>query len=147
MEIVEYIDEETKKPTGQYAKRFEVGMVDVPRKVEVLNEKTGKKSFQTIIEKAMKYRDEIIPKKVFCVCDSAGNIKSITEVNFSRAIEVEGKEHCMDLKDGEECNLILDADMPVIPPAHKEDKLKWLLDNHKMGSKDAQGKRKIKKKP
>jgi len=125
MEIVEYLDEKTRRPTGQYAKRFEDGFIDG----------------------VMQYRDEVIPKKIFCVCDSVGNIKSVTEVNFSYAVEVEGRAHCMDLMAGEEANEVLGVDMPTIPVEHADNKLGWLLDNHEMGPKNAQGKRKIKVKP
>ena len=147
MEIVEYLDETTGKPTGQYAKRFEDGLIDVPREVEVLDKKTGKKSMLTIIEKVMQYRDEVIPKKIFCVCDSVGNIKSVTEENFSYAVEIEGEAHSTALMPGEEANEVLGVDMPIIPVEHADNKLGWLLDNHKMGPKNAQGKRKIKVKP
>jgi len=123
--IVEYLDEKTRKPTGQYAKRFEVGLID------------------GIIQ----YRDEVIPKKIFCVYDAVGNIKSVTEVNFSYAVEVEGQAHCMDLKTGEEANEVLGVEMPIIPLEHKNDKLAWFLDHYKMGPKNAQGKREMVVKP
>src|SRR3990167_1524233 len=118
MHIVEYLDPKTKQPTGQYAKRS-------------IDPNTGKEV------------DEIIPKRCFCVCDAAGNIVSISEINYSHVIEMEGKEHCMELSPGQECPAIIEADMPAIPEDQKHDKLKWLLDNHKMGAKDANGKRKI----
>ncbi len=119
MHVVEYLDPKTKEPTGQYAKRFK-------------DPKTGSE------------RDELIPKKIFCVCDAVGNIKSITEVNFSYTVEVEGKPHCFELESGEECHQILDLDLPAVPANRKNDKLKWLLNNHTMGLKDSFGKRVLK---
>ncbi len=115
MHIVEYLDKKTGSPTGRYAKRFEEGGA---------------------------YRDEPIPKKLFCVCDPDGNIRSITEVNFSQVIEVEGKAHCLELGEGEECCKVLDTERPIHPETLKTNKLKWLLDNYKMGAKILKGKRK-----
>ncbi len=145
MEIVEYLDEQTKKPTGQYAKRFPDGFTEITIPTEMIE--NGKRVMKDVIQKQPKFRDELIPKKTFCVYDAAGNIKSITEVKFSQAIEVEGKDHCMELEAGMECTRVSDAEMPVIPNAGKADPLKWMLDNHKMGPKDAQGKRRMVRKP
>ncbi len=145
MEIVEYLDEQTRKPSGQYAKRFPDGFTETIVPTEMIED--GKKVIKDVIQKQPKFRDELIPKKTFCVCDVAGNIKSITEVKFSQAIEVEGKDHCMELEAGEECTRILNAEIPVIPDVAKADPLKWMLDNHKMGPKDAQGKRRMVRKP
>lgn len=145
MKIVEYLDLKTQKPSGTYAKRFPDGFTETIVPTEMIE--NGKKVMKDVIHKEPKFRDEIIPKKTFCVCDATGKIKSVTTVNFSHVIEVEGKEHCIELADGEECTRILDAEMPTIPAAEKADPLKWLLDKHKMGAKNAQGKRKMVKKP
>lgn len=141
MNIVEYIDNEG-KPNGQYAKRFEEEiLIDKEVDSDILMA-DGTPAKKIIKKKAVGVRDEVIPKRIFCICDSAGNIKSITEIKFSYAIEVEGKQHCFGLKDGEECYQILDIDMPVIPDT-EPDKLKWLLDNHSFDKAGKKFKRKI----
>lgn len=139
MNIVEYIDEATGKPNGQYAKRFEDGFIEIPREIEIIDKDTGDRRKETVIDRQVKYRDELIPLKRFCVCDSTGNIKSVHEVRYSAAIELEGKEHCVELGPGEEC-YPLDS-WPSIPATVTDgDKLNHLVDNFKMGPEVA-GKR------
>ncbi len=127
--VVEYLDENG-KPSGNYAKRF-TELVDSEQEVDAKDEE-GKPVKLKVPIKVEVYTDEPIPHKFFCVCDSNGNLKTVSEINFSHAIEVEGHEHCFQLGDGEECYPI-----EVLPkhPEGETDKLKWILDNHKMDLK------------
>lgn len=127
MHIVEYLDNEG-KPSGQYAKRFEDGIEEIPIEVDTMDPETNKPHKLIIINKRQKFRDEVIPKKILCVCDSFGNIKSMTEVRFSYAMEVEGKSHCMELKIDEECHPVAEEELAVAPKTEK-DKLTWIINN------------------
>ena len=161
--FVEYIDEKTGKPTGQYAKRHHIPVeveeeIEILKEVEVDDPVTGKlvrmfipfKEIRKI--KKIEFKDEVIPIKRFCICDAAGNLKSITEVRFSKAIEEDGKDHCMELSEDEECHRIDDATwaecVNKCQKAGIEDgqHLNHILDNHEMGSKDKNGKRIMKDK-
>lgn len=142
MEIVEYIDEQG-KGAGQYAKRHQVGLRDVPREVEVLNPETQEKAKVTLIEKEPVFQDEVIPTRRFVVCDADGNIKAVHEIRFSVAMEIEGKPHPFELQPGEECYEIDSTSFQQTDTeagSEPTDILNFILRSKKVGTKNANGK-------
>lgn len=149
MHIVEYLDERG-KPTGRYAKRFEDGIEEIQIPETVIDPKTKERKEQIRVEVRQTYRDETIPIRRFCVCDVTGKIKAVHEVRFSHIIDAEGKEHCFDLKPGEECHRIEEIEFEKVKfeaGVGATNILEWILENKKMGPENAAGKRALTAKP
>ena len=65
-----------------------------------------------------------IPKRVFCEHDVTGKILSLHHVNFSYALECEGHEHPVELKDNCHCLELFEL------PEHKD--LSEIIDNYEV---------------
>lgn len=106
-----------------------------------------KGNYHKVVERNGQLILEPVPVKKFCVCRPDGTLKSVHETKYSKVIEEGIAPHHIDLEPGEECHEI--TDWPTIPaniPKTGVQHLKWIVDNHKMDTKDPQGKRKILKK-
>lgn len=108
--VVEYLDEHG-QPRSRYAKRYRDGEQEV--ELDALNEKTGQPVKVKV--KVPKYRDEPIPTRIYCIVDAAGNIVGLSEVHFSKAVDIEGKEHPFRLAPGCECHPL--EQWPAVTPA------------------------------
>lgn len=125
--IVEYLDE-AGRPAGRYAKRYRDGDEEV--EVGAVDEKTGIPVKLRV--KVPKFRDEAIPKRCYIITGPGGEIVSVSEVSFSKAVEIEAAPHPFTLLQGHECHELpaLPEPSPAALAARNGDRLSAIVDSH-----------------